>query len=161
MRYMPLCLLTLCGLFFLAGCAALGPELDPPKVNLESLRALPSSGGAPSFQMKLRVLNPNKQTLNIAGISYTVELLDRELIAGVANEIAPIALNAIRFWVAAAVIGLWIWATSGLQRSAESRRGCRKRRRCDVYDRKPGTMERILFVEAPQARWIPGASCEL
>jgi len=36
-------------------------------------------------------MNPNRQALNIAGISYSVEFLGKELITGVANDIAPIA----------------------------------------------------------------------
>ena len=71
----------------LSACASLTPEFDPPKVALESFRALPSEGGAPRFEMKLRIANPNKQSLDIAGISYSVEILDRELLSGVTNEV--------------------------------------------------------------------------
>ena len=87
LRYAALFLL---GLFLLGGCASLAPELDPPKVSLESFRSLPGDGGAPRFEIKLRVINPNTQLLDIAGISYSIELLDKELISGVANDIAPI-----------------------------------------------------------------------
>ena len=78
------------GLLLLAGCASLTQELDPPRVSLTSFRSLPSEGGAPRFEIKLSVINPNTQALNIAGISYAIELLDKELITGVANDIAPI-----------------------------------------------------------------------
>ncbi len=71
----------------LAGCASVGTEFDPPKITLESFDSLPSEGGAPRFEIKLRVANPNKQALDIAGISYSVEILDRELISGVTNEV--------------------------------------------------------------------------
>lgn len=74
----------------LSGCASLAPELDPPKVSLLSFKTLPGSGAAPRFEIKLRVMNPNKQTLDIAGISYSVELLGKELISGVTNEVTPI-----------------------------------------------------------------------
>lgn len=74
----------------LSGCASLTQDLDPPKVSLTSFRSLPAEGGAPRFEIKLRVINPNTQTLDIAGISYSIELLDRELITGVANDIPPI-----------------------------------------------------------------------
>jgi len=77
-------------MLLLAGCASLAPQLDPPKVSLVSLRSLPGHEGAPRFEIVLRVVNPNTQQLDIAGISYSVELLDRELISGVANDIAPI-----------------------------------------------------------------------
>ncbi len=79
------------GLVILAGCASLTPELDPPKISLVSFRNLPSEGGAPRFEIRLKVINPNKRSLDIAGISYSVALLDTEIIAGVANDVSPIA----------------------------------------------------------------------
>jgi LEA14-like dessication related protein len=74
----------------LSGCASLQPDLDPPKVSLESFKSLPSETGAPRFEIKLRVANPNKQTLDIAGISYSIELLGKELISGVTNDVPVI-----------------------------------------------------------------------
>lgn len=91
MNRRPFVLLLLLGSLFLAGCASLVPDMDPPKISLESFRSLPSDSGAPRFEIKLRIANPNKQTLDIAGISYSVELLDRELISGVTNEVPVIA----------------------------------------------------------------------
>ena len=74
-------------LALLAGCASVFPEVDPPKVSLESFKNLPGEGGAPRFEIKLRIANPNKQSLDIAGISYSVDILDKELISGVTNEV--------------------------------------------------------------------------
>lgn len=84
-------MLTILAVVLLSGCASLAPELDPPKISVLSFKSLPSDGGAPKFEIKLRVLNPNKQTLDIAGISYSVALLDKELITGVTNDVSPIA----------------------------------------------------------------------
>lgn len=83
--------LAVLSLMFLAGCASLAPPIDPPKISLVSFKSLPTQGSAPRFEIKLRVINPNKQTLDIAGISYSVELLGKELVTGVANDVAPIA----------------------------------------------------------------------
>lgn len=78
-------------LFLVSGCSSIIPEFDPPKVSLESFRALPSTGsGTPRFEIKLRISNPNEQSLDIAGISYGVDILDRELISGVTNEVPVI-----------------------------------------------------------------------
>lgn len=82
--------LLICGVAMLAGCASLNSELDPPKVSLVSIRNLPAQGEAPKFEIKLRVMNPNKQRLDIAGISYSIAFVGRELVTGVANDIAPI-----------------------------------------------------------------------
>jgi LEA14-like dessication related protein len=88
LRYTAILFLSL-GL--LVGCASLTPQIDPPKISLVSLKSLPAEGSAPRFEIKLLVMNPNKQTLDIAGISYSVELLGKELVTGVANDVAPIA----------------------------------------------------------------------
>ncbi|MBE9537807.1 MAG: LEA type 2 family protein [Proteobacteria bacterium] len=89
-RFMPIAPLCFFWLALLTGCASIAPELDPPKVSIESFKSLPSSGGAPRFEIKLRVANPNKQTLDIAGISYSVELLGKEVISGVTNDVPTI-----------------------------------------------------------------------
>lgn len=86
-RFLPLLFF---GLALLAGCAGITSNLDPPKVSLVSIRNLPVQGEAPKFEIKLRVMNPNKQRLDIAGISYSVAFMGKELVTGVANDIAPI-----------------------------------------------------------------------
>ena len=86
-----LALWVLC-LVALTGCASLAPQMDPPKVTLDSFKSLPAAegGGGPRFEIKLRIQNPNEQTLDISGISYSVELLGRELISGVSNDVPKI-----------------------------------------------------------------------
>jgi LEA14-like dessication related protein len=74
-------------LVLLGSCASMLPEFDPPKVTLESFKSLPAEGGSPRFEMKLRIANPNKQSLDIAGISYSVDILDKELLSGVTNDV--------------------------------------------------------------------------
>ena len=76
--------------FTAVGCAGLTPDMDPPKVTVESVQRLPSLGGGPRFKIQLRVTNPNKQTLDIAGISYSIQVLDRELLSGVTNDVPVI-----------------------------------------------------------------------
>jgi LEA14-like dessication related protein len=87
---MPIAPLCFFWLALLTGCASIAPQLDPPKVSIDSFKSLPSEGGAPRFEIKLRVANPNKQTLDIAGISYSVELLGKEVISGVTNDVPTI-----------------------------------------------------------------------
>ena len=74
----------------LTGCASLVADRDPPKVSMESFRSLPGASGAPRFEIKLRVQNPNKEPLNIAGISYGIEVLGKELVSGVTNDVPHI-----------------------------------------------------------------------
>lgn len=74
-------------LVLLSSCASMLPEFDPPKVTLESFKSLPAEGGSPRFEIKLRIANPNQQSLDIAGISYSVDILDKELLSGVTNDV--------------------------------------------------------------------------
>lgn len=73
-----------------SGCASLSEPIDPPRVSLEDFSSLPSEGAGPRFQIKLRIQNPNEQTLDIAGISYGIELAGQEVITGVSNDIPVI-----------------------------------------------------------------------
>jgi LEA14-like dessication related protein len=74
----------------LGGCATLAPAIDPPRVSLVSLRPVPGSGVAPDFEIKLKVVNPNNLALDIAGISYAVEIQGQELLTGVSNDLPRI-----------------------------------------------------------------------
>lgn len=75
----------------LSGCPTLIPEVDLPKISLESFRPLPSESAVPRFEIKLRIVNPNRQSFDIAGISYGVEIQGKELISGVTNEVPVLA----------------------------------------------------------------------
>jgi hypothetical protein len=74
----------------LAGCAGLTTKMDPPRVSLDSFASLPGEGGGPRFEIKLRVQNPNEQSLDIAGISYTIALMGNEVMSGVSNDVPKI-----------------------------------------------------------------------
>ncbi len=77
-------------LLLMGGCASLTQDIDPPKVTMESFRALPNSEGLPRFEIVLRVANPNTVALDLAGVSYSIELLGNEVISGVTNEVPRI-----------------------------------------------------------------------
>lgn len=85
-----LAILLVCLASLAAGCASLVSDVDPPKVTMDSFRSLPSDSGAPRFEIKLRVQNPNKEPLDIVGISYGIEILNRELVSGVTNDVPRI-----------------------------------------------------------------------
>lgn len=74
----------------LTACASLTTPMDPPNVSLESFSNEPSEGGGPRFLIKLRVQNPNEQSLDISGISYSIALAGREVLTGVSKDIPVI-----------------------------------------------------------------------
>ena len=77
-------------LLVLGGCANLSSDYDPPRITMDSLKVLPSEGAFPRFEIKVRVSNPNTRALDIAGVSYSLELLGKELFHGVTNEVPKI-----------------------------------------------------------------------
>ena len=74
----------------LTACATLSPDYEEPTVTLNSFRALPSEGMAPSFEIGLRILNPNAQALDLQGIVYTISLNGYELVKGVGKDFPAI-----------------------------------------------------------------------
>lgn len=70
----------------LCACAALSPDYEEPTVTLHSLRAIPSEGMVPAFEIGLRIINPNSHALNLEGIVYTISLEGYELVKGVGKD---------------------------------------------------------------------------
>lgn len=73
------------------GCASLGGEIDPPTVSIASIRTLPGTGAGQRFEIVLNIANPNKQPLDIVGLAYTIEIMGRDLVTGVSNEVPELA----------------------------------------------------------------------
>lgn len=76
----------------LPGCTGMQPGYEPPTVNVQSFRAVSSETGTglPSFEIGLRVINPNLEPLELAGVSYTVSLDGNDIIKGVGNDLPVI-----------------------------------------------------------------------
>ena len=81
-------LLLLCTAF--AGCSSLRPGFQTPTVTVSSFNAVPSSGIVPTFEIGLRVMNPNPQALKLDGIAYAISLEGSKLVNGVTNELPTI-----------------------------------------------------------------------
>lgn len=74
----------------LSGCTGMRPGFETPTVTVKSVRALPSEGALPDFEIVLHVLNPNNEALKLAGVSYTVSLAGHDVVKGVGNELPVI-----------------------------------------------------------------------
>ena len=73
-----------------SGCATLRPDYETPTVIISDFRALPSEGIMPQFEIGLRIINPNRETLEPIGISYSIKLEGHKLLTGVSNKIPVI-----------------------------------------------------------------------
>lgn len=72
--------------FLFPACATLDPDYEQPTVTISSFRAVPSEGMVPAFEIGLRIINPNSQSLNLEGIVYTISLQGHELVKGVGKD---------------------------------------------------------------------------
>ena len=70
-------------ILFLQSCATLDPNYEEPTVMLSSFKAVPSEGMVPSFEVGLRIINPNATPLDLEGVVYSISLQGHELVKGV------------------------------------------------------------------------------
>ncbi len=79
--------LFLLGLFLLGGCSTLQSDFEEPTVQMVGLRMAPSDDSLPRFEIDLRVINPNRSEIKLAGASYSISLDNFELVKGVASDL--------------------------------------------------------------------------
>lgn len=98
-------LALLCFCIFLAtGCATPRHDFEEPSVSVTSFTPLPSEGLAPRFEIGLRVVNPNPESLSLRGMSYKLFLNDYEVLDGAANGLPVVpAYGEAEFKVVASV----------------------------------------------------------
>ncbi len=75
---------------FFSGCAGFQYDYETPTVHITSFRPLPSEGVIPQFEIGLVVTNPNRTSLNLKGISYSVEIEGFKILTGVSNTLPTI-----------------------------------------------------------------------
>jgi LEA14-like dessication related protein len=83
----------LTALFFfltLTSCATLNPNFEKPEVSVNSFKVLPGAGINPTFEIGLRVVNPNSIALNLKGLSYTASIEGNKILSGVANQLPTV-----------------------------------------------------------------------
>ena len=78
-------------LLLLAACVSLPADFKEPAVSLVSITPQITNVFAPEFDIVLHITNPNREVLDIAGLSYTIHLQGNKLIAGVANDFPVVA----------------------------------------------------------------------
>jgi len=71
----------------LSACTSLNPNFEKPDVSVTSFKILPGSSINPTFEIGLRVVNPNSISLNLKGISYSASVEGNKIFSGVANQL--------------------------------------------------------------------------
>jgi len=90
-KALPIRLFFLVALLFLSGCATIDLDYEEPSVELISFKALPVNGFEQSFEVGLKLTNPNSFELPLNGISYQLSVAGETLAHGVASNIPTVS----------------------------------------------------------------------
>ncbi len=71
----------------ITACANLTPGFEEPSVEVTSIRLDNSIGLAPEFDISLRLTNPNRDALQVDGLTYTLYLAGNKLASGVTGDV--------------------------------------------------------------------------
>jgi LEA14-like dessication related protein len=71
---------------WLVGCATLPATTEPPYLSIISIEPLEISPLEQKYRLKLRVQNPNDHALDIAGMSYILEINGQPFLKGVSSD---------------------------------------------------------------------------
>ena len=74
----------------LTACANLAPGFEEPLIEVTSIQLKNSGSLAPEFDIALRVSNPNRDALNIDGMTYTLYLAGNKVVSGVSNDLPTV-----------------------------------------------------------------------
>ncbi len=75
----------------LSACVSLPADFQQPQVTVRSVALRVVNGLSVDFDIVLNVTNPNRKALSAKGLRYTIRLLGRQVVEGVANDIPTIA----------------------------------------------------------------------
>jgi LEA14-like dessication related protein len=74
----------------LNACATLSPYKESPRVSLVSIQPQEMGVLEQRFGLQLRILNPNDTAIPVVGLSYSVEINDREFAYGASRQAVDI-----------------------------------------------------------------------
>jgi LEA14-like dessication related protein len=72
--------------FVTAGCAAIVPKLETPKLEVVAVELLDAQFTQQRFNVTMRVQNPNDRELPIRGLSYSMQLAGEEFGTGQSDK---------------------------------------------------------------------------
>jgi LEA14-like dessication related protein len=79
-------LVLLLAVLLVTACASLGPYPETPRVSLVSIQPGEMTLFEQRFAVQLRVLNPNATAIPVQGLSYALEINEREFAYGVSPQ---------------------------------------------------------------------------
>lgn len=76
--------------FILTACATTPSDFEQPSVSVTSFTPAGTVGISPQFEIVLRITNPNRNPLEVQGLSYSIYLDSKKVMSGVAKNFPAI-----------------------------------------------------------------------
>jgi LEA14-like dessication related protein len=76
-------LIVVCVVLSFSGCASLSTDFEEPSLQINSIRLINFDGITPQFEIDLHIVNPNRDALELKGLSYTLHLSGSKIDANV------------------------------------------------------------------------------
>jgi LEA14-like dessication related protein len=80
-------LIMACVVLLFAGCASLSPDFEEPSLQINSVRLINFDGITPQFEIDLHIVNPNRDVLDLKGLSYTLDLAGKQMVSGATSNL--------------------------------------------------------------------------
>lgn len=74
------------GVLMLAACASMPTDFEEPGISISNIALRNSTGLTPQFDITLHITNPNRDPLDIAGMSYDIYLEGNKVVSGVSSQ---------------------------------------------------------------------------
>ena len=84
-------LIMACVVLLFAGCASLAPDFEEPSLQINSVRLVNFDGISPQFEIDLHIVNPNRDALDLKGLSYTLHLAGKQVVSGATSNLPVVA----------------------------------------------------------------------
>jgi len=84
-------LIMACVVLLFAGCVSLSPDFEEPSLQINSVRLINFEGITPQFEIDLHIVNPNRDALDLKGLSYTLHVAGKQLVSGATSNLPVVA----------------------------------------------------------------------
>jgi LEA14-like dessication related protein len=88
--FIRLFLISAVTIFSLTACVTTPSDFEEPSLTVTSFAPINSDSISPRFEIVLHITNPNRDPLELEGVSYTIHLEGNKVMAGVANDLPTI-----------------------------------------------------------------------
>ena len=88
--YIRLFLISAITISSLTACVTTPSDFEEPSLSVTSFAPKNSDSISPRFEIVLHITNPNRDPLELVGLSYTIHLEGNKVMSGVANDLPTI-----------------------------------------------------------------------